>query len=105
MNVSILVPETAVIEAVADPNYLFKAVDQFLRASGKVPLFNVQLVAVNTSVIVSVLSNGTALPMIGVMASCAISSFIILQVGNRIIRYKASKESVAEESVDMICNS
>ena len=42
-------PETAVIEAVADPNYLFKAVDQFLRASGKVPLFNVQLVAVNTS--------------------------------------------------------
>ena len=70
---------------------LFKAVDQTLRASGKVPLFNVQLVAVNTSVIVSVLSNGTALPMTGVMASCAISSFIILQVENRIIRYKASK--------------
>ena len=49
-NVSILVPETAVIEAVADPNYLFKAVNQFLQASGKAPLFNVQLVAVNKEV-------------------------------------------------------
>jgi transcriptional regulator GlxA family with amidase domain len=49
-NVSILVPETAVIEAVADPNYLFKAVNQFLEASGKAPLFNVQLVAVNKEV-------------------------------------------------------
>jgi transcriptional regulator GlxA family with amidase domain len=43
-NVSILVPETAVIEAVADPHYMFKAVNQFLQASGKAPLFKVQLV-------------------------------------------------------------
>jgi transcriptional regulator GlxA family with amidase domain len=49
-NVSILVPETAVIEAVADPHYMFKAVNQFLMASGKDPLFNVQLVAVNKEV-------------------------------------------------------
>ena len=49
-NVSILVPETAVIEAVADPHYMFKAVNQFLQASGKAPLFNVQLVAVHKEV-------------------------------------------------------
>ncbi|MEP7237444.1 MAG: helix-turn-helix domain-containing protein [Ferruginibacter sp.] len=49
-NVSILVPETAVIEAVADPHYMFKAVNLFLQASGKAPLFNVQLVAVNKEV-------------------------------------------------------
>lgn len=49
-NVSILVPETAVIEAVADPHYMFKAVNQFLLASGNEPLFNVQLVAINKEV-------------------------------------------------------
>ncbi len=49
-NVSILVPETAVIEAVADPHYMFKAVNQFLMASGKTPLFNVELVAVTKEV-------------------------------------------------------
>lgn len=49
-NVSILVPETAVIEAVADPHYMFRAVNQFLQASGKEPLFNVELVALNKEV-------------------------------------------------------
>lgn len=44
-HVSILVPETAVIEAVADPHYMCKAVNQFLMASGKEPLFQVELVA------------------------------------------------------------
>ena len=49
-NVSILIPETAVIEAVADPNYMFKAVNQFLTASGKPPLFKVQLVGLTKEV-------------------------------------------------------
>jgi len=49
-NVSILVPETAVIESVADPHYMFKAVNQFLAVSGKAPLFKVELVAVNKEV-------------------------------------------------------
>ena len=35
-NVSILVLETAVIEAIADPNYMFKAVNQFLQVAGTV---------------------------------------------------------------------
>ncbi|MDO9375677.1 MAG: multidrug effflux MFS transporter [Bacteroidota bacterium] len=58
-----------------------------------------------TSAIVSLLSNGTALPMTGVMAVCAITSFVILMVGGRVIRYKASKLEVEEETVEMICNS
>lgn len=49
-NVSILVPETAIIEAVADPNYMFKAVNQFLVAAGREPLFRVQLVGLTREV-------------------------------------------------------
>lgn len=49
-NVSILVPETAVMEAIADPRYMFTAVNEFLKASGKPPLFNVQLVGLKKEV-------------------------------------------------------
>lgn len=42
-----MVPETAVIEAVADPRYLFTTVNQFLEAAGKEPVFTVQLVGKN----------------------------------------------------------
>ena len=44
MNVSILVPENAVMQAVADPQYLFAVVNQFRVVAGKTPVFNVQLV-------------------------------------------------------------
>jgi len=44
INVSILVPESSVMQAIADPQYLFSAVNQFLAVSGKKPLFHVQLV-------------------------------------------------------------
>jgi DHA1 family bicyclomycin/chloramphenicol resistance-like MFS transporter len=57
-----------------------------------------------TSALVSFLSNHTALPMTGVMAACAITSFCILMIGGKIIRYKASLEEVEEETVDMIFN-
>jgi transcriptional regulator GlxA family with amidase domain len=43
-NVSILVPYTSVIEAIADPHYIFRAVNEFLISSGKNALFNIQLV-------------------------------------------------------------
>lgn len=49
-QVSILVPESAVMEAVADPRYLFTAANQFLQASGQQPLFDVQLVGVHNQV-------------------------------------------------------
>lgn len=49
-HVSILVPETAVIEAVADPRYMFSAVNMFLQEAGKEALFNVQLVGLRKEV-------------------------------------------------------
>lgn len=49
-TVSILVPETAVIEAVADPHYMFNAVNSFLTAAGKAALFNVELVGLKKEV-------------------------------------------------------
>ncbi|HTQ63339.1 MAG TPA: multidrug effflux MFS transporter [Puia sp.] len=55
-----------------------------------------------TSAIVSFLSNHTALPMTGVMACCALTSFSILTIGRRIIRYRASILEVQEQSAEMI---
>jgi len=49
-TVSILAAESAVMEAIADPRYLFTAANQFLLASGKEPLFEVQLVGENREV-------------------------------------------------------
>ena len=49
-HVSILVPESSVMQAIADPQYLFTAVNQFLAVSGKKPLFNVQLVGAKKEV-------------------------------------------------------
>jgi len=43
-KVSILVPKHAVMQAIADPQYCFSAVNQFLLASGKKALFDIQLV-------------------------------------------------------------
>ena len=50
MNVSILVPENSVMQAIADPQYLFSAVNQFMAVAGKKPLFNVQLVGLKKQV-------------------------------------------------------
>ncbi|VXD11199.1 GlxA family transcriptional regulator [Marinoscillum sp. 108] len=44
ITVSILVPESSVMQAIADPQYLFSAANQFLAAAGKEPLFEVELV-------------------------------------------------------------
>lgn len=49
-TVSILVPESAVLQAVADPRYMFSAVNEFLRAAGRPPLFHVQLVGLTREV-------------------------------------------------------
>jgi len=49
-NVSILVPENSVMQAIADPQYLFSAVNQFMAVTGKTPLFNVQLVGLKKEV-------------------------------------------------------
>lgn len=44
-KVSILVPESSVMQAIADPQYLFSAVNHFRVLSGNKPLFEVELVA------------------------------------------------------------
>lgn len=49
-KVSILVPESSVLQAIADPQYLFSAVNEFMMSSGKEPLFEVQLVGLNKEV-------------------------------------------------------
>ena len=49
-HVSILVPESSVIEAIADPRYIFNATNHFLAAAGKPPLFHVQLVGLTREV-------------------------------------------------------
>ena len=49
-HVSILVPESSVIEAIADPRYMLNAVNQFLQSAGKEPLFHVQLVGLKDEI-------------------------------------------------------
>ncbi len=43
-------PESSVMQAIADPQYLFTAVNQFLMAAGKTPLFDVELVGMKKEV-------------------------------------------------------
>ena len=49
-KVSILVPESSVMQAIADPQYLFSAANQFLLSVGKSPLFEVELVGVKKQI-------------------------------------------------------
>jgi transcriptional regulator GlxA family with amidase domain len=49
-TVSILVPESSVMQAIADPQYLFNTVNQFLAVAGKPALFNVQLTGIKKEV-------------------------------------------------------
>lgn len=57
-----------------------------------------------TSALVSLLNNKTALPMAGVMASCALLSFVVLLLGRKVI-YKTNIEAVQEESAEMMITS
>ncbi len=54
------------------------------------------------SALVSFLNNNTTLPMMGIMAACALCSFSVLMIGNRIIRSKSSIKGVEEETSEMI---
>ena len=49
-KVSILVPESSVMQAIADPQYLFSAANQFLLSAGKPALFEVELVGVKKQI-------------------------------------------------------
>ena len=49
-NVTILVPEKAVLAAITDPRYMFTVVNEFLEAEGKPRLFNVKLVGLRKEI-------------------------------------------------------
>lgn len=49
-HISILVPESSVLDSITAPRYLFTAVNQFLTAAGKAPLFDVHLVGLTKNV-------------------------------------------------------
>lgn len=49
-KVSILVPESSVMQAIADPQYLFTAANQFLLSAGRQPLFDVELVGASKEI-------------------------------------------------------
>lgn len=50
------------------------------------------------SAIVSLFHNNTAMPMVAVMATCALISLIILYAGNSRVKYNARKKQVAESA-------
>jgi len=44
-KIAIVVPASSVLQAIADPQYCFEAVNMFLEQSGRAPIFNITLVA------------------------------------------------------------
>lgn len=50
-HVSILVPRGVVLASIADPRYMFSAVNEFLIQQGNEPLFQVQLVGIDKEVV------------------------------------------------------
>ncbi|UII22082.1 GlxA family transcriptional regulator [Fulvivirga ligni] len=50
-SISILVPESSVMESIGDPQYLFTVINQFLESEGKSPAFDVQLVGATKEVV------------------------------------------------------
>ena len=58
-----------------------------------------------SSALVSYFNNGTALPMTGVMASCAVCAFLMILNGRRIIRKKADIELTQESAAEMMMTS
>lgn len=52
-QVAILIPENSVMQAIADPQYCFNAVNQFLIVSEKKPLFNVELVGFKKEIFIN----------------------------------------------------
>ena len=69
-------------------------------------LGSIQLgIGATATALVSFFSNDTALPMTTAMATCSLLSCLILLVGGKIIRNKATLEVVEEEAAEMMMNS
>ena len=52
-HISILVPETAIPNAIADPRYMFTAINEFYKSAGHEPFFKVQLVGMTKDVLLN----------------------------------------------------
>ena len=52
-HISILVPETAIPNAIADPRYMFTAINEFYKSAGHEPFFKVQLVGITKNVLLN----------------------------------------------------
>lgn len=59
-------------------------------------------VGAGASAVVSLLQNGTQLPMAAMMAGCSIAAAIVFFLGRKIILQQASREQVEEEDVEMV---
>jgi DHA1 family bicyclomycin/chloramphenicol resistance-like MFS transporter len=59
-------------------------------------------VGASASAMVSFLQNHTAMPMAGIMAFCSVTAFTLYSLGRKFIILPASKETVAEEDVEMM---
>lgn len=54
------------------------------------------------SAAVSLLHNNTAVPMVGVMTFCAISSLVILLIGERVVRYRPKPTNLDEPMTEVL---
>ncbi len=59
-------------------------------------------IGAGSSALVSMLQNGTAVPMSGVMAFCSLIALGVFLMGNKILRRRASLEEVEQEEVEMV---
>jgi MFS transporter, DHA1 family, multidrug resistance protein len=54
------------------------------------------------SALVGLVNNGTTLPMLGIMAGCALAGLIILGIGRKRIEYKSNIGDVEEQAFELI---
>ena len=59
-------------------------------------------IGAGASALVSILQNGTQVPMAVVMTCCAIAAFVIFFLGRKLITYRAGINAVEEEDVEMM---
>ena len=59
-------------------------------------------IGAGTSALVSILQNGTSLPMAAVMACCSVTAFLVFFFGRKIMIYRVGIHAVAEEDVEMM---
>jgi transcriptional regulator GlxA family with amidase domain len=52
-KISILVPHDAVLASIVDPRYMFTAINDFMEAAGKQPVFKIQLVGLHDEVLLN----------------------------------------------------